>query len=105
MGTWPLGFLILGPCVRIAPGAFLVRTVGYDHFPIGGVYGSGVPGAIGGYRRRLCSNSVTIRSAGWEVHPYRTVPWGYSSLGSVVRSKIFGTPSFVGGVHQSRWSS
>src|SRR4029077_498538 len=71
----------------------------------GGLYGSVVPGAIGGCFFRLCSNSTTIFIAGPAIHELRSPVCGYSSFGSVMRSNAFGLPSFVGGVHQSRSSS
>ena len=52
-----------------------------------GRYGSGVPGAIGGYCFRLCSNSAMILIAGPAFHVFRSAVCGYSSFGSVIRSK------------------
>jgi hypothetical protein len=72
---------------------------------LGGKYGSGVPGAIGGYFFRLFSNSTTMFMAGFATHVLRSPVAGYSSFGSVIRSNAFGWPSLVGGVHQSRCSS
>src|SRR5262249_8296213 len=71
----------------------------------GGVYGSGVPGAMGGHFFRLCSNSTTIFMAGPAFQVFRSAASGYSSFGSVMRSNAFGVPSLTGGVHQSRCSS
>src|SRR5262249_33913691 len=65
----------------------------------------GCAGAIGGYFFRLCSNSVTIFMAGPAFQLLRSAVAGYSSFGSVMRSKALGEPSFVGGLHQSRCSS
>jgi hypothetical protein len=45
----------------------------------GGLYGSGVPGAIGGYFFRLCSKSVTIFMAGPTFQLLRSAVAGYSS--------------------------
>src|SRR6478672_9305493 len=71
----------------------------------GGVYGSGVPGDIGGYFFRLCSKSTITLMAGPAIHELCSPVCGYSSFGSVIRLKAFGEPSLVGGVHQSRCSS
>jgi hypothetical protein len=51
------------------------------------VYGSGVPGAIGGYRFRLFSNSTTMSITGLAFQVFRSAVTGYSSFGSVIRSK------------------
>src|SRR5262249_55447749 len=70
-----------------------------------GARGSGVPGAIGGDFFRLSSNSATIFIAGPAVQLLRSPVCGNSSFGSVTRSNTLGTPSFAGGVNQSRCSS
>ena len=64
-----------------------------------------VPGVIGGYCFRLCSNSVTVLTAGPAFHVLRSAVWEYSSFGSVIKSNALGEPSLAGGVHQSRCSS
>jgi hypothetical protein len=57
-----------------------------------GTYGSGVPGAMGGSFFRLCSNSARILIIGPATHALAVNVAPNSSLGSLYRSKIFGTP-------------
>jgi hypothetical protein len=46
-----------------------------------------------------------VRTIGPATERLRKPVAGYSSFGSVIRSKTLGLPSFSGGVHQSRCSS
>jgi hypothetical protein len=59
----------------------LGRLVEGRHF---GVYGSGVPGAIGGCLFRLCSNSTTTFMAGPAFQEFRSAVTGNSSFGSMM---------------------
>ena len=62
------------------------------------------PVGSGGFLQALLElrHDLHGRSA---AHVLRRPVAGYSSFGSVIRSNALGSPSFIGGVHQSRCSS
>src|SRR5262245_28776327 len=69
--------------VRFTRQCLLWAISGHREIYFGGVYGSGVPGAIGGNFFKLCSNSVRIFRAGSVIQELRSSVAGYSSFGSV----------------------
>src|SRR5262249_56630285 len=70
---------------------------GFRYVYLGGEYGSGVPGSIGGYFFRLSKNSATILVTGATTHELYQGNPSRSSFRSVRRLMTFGSGRVNGG--------